>query len=353
MPQGKSVDESLGRLSDRPRIMAMARNPLLLTIIAYLYSDTPFQLPHSRAEFYDRAISILLDILHPEQNHYKARDKRLVLQHLALYHFDASEQETSDRRTISASVALQQIRKVLSDLNLSADEDAARLLDEIVERSGLLLAIDGGTRYAFAHLTLQEYLAAERLREDERGMTERLEREPGAWRETAKLWCGVVPECTSFLRQVFVSSPTLGLECLGDAQAVDCELADGIVKHFEGKLVELSGDEAALQAFAGLASDDRPRGRAVLELLARCLEQPDAERRAVAAQILSKTNSRRAAEILGNAYDGTAALRDALLRMGDLAVPVLAQRAGTDVSGHAAELLVAIDTPAAVTRRRA
>jgi len=61
MPPEKSIDQLMLTLQDRPRILELARNPLLLTIIAYLYCDTPFVLPHSRAEFYQKAIDILLE----------------------------------------------------------------------------------------------------------------------------------------------------------------------------------------------------------------------------------------------------------------------------------------------------
>ncbi|HET9228969.1 MAG TPA: NACHT domain-containing protein, partial [Thermoanaerobaculia bacterium] len=89
MPPGKSVEQLIYTLSDRPRIMALARNPLLLTIIAYLYSDTTFQLPHSRSEFYESSTDVLLNQWHHEHNSFKARDKRLVLQHLALLFQDS------------------------------------------------------------------------------------------------------------------------------------------------------------------------------------------------------------------------------------------------------------------------
>jgi hypothetical protein len=58
MRDDKSVEQLLRNLHDRPRIMALARNPLMLTIIAYLYTDTPFVLPHSRSEFYQKSTDL-------------------------------------------------------------------------------------------------------------------------------------------------------------------------------------------------------------------------------------------------------------------------------------------------------
>jgi len=40
MPEDKSIEQLMQTLHDRPRIMALARNPLLLTIIAYLEGRT-------------------------------------------------------------------------------------------------------------------------------------------------------------------------------------------------------------------------------------------------------------------------------------------------------------------------
>ncbi len=67
MPPEKSVAQLLRALRDRPRIMALARNPLLLTIIAVLYCDPNFILPRSRAEFYQKATALLLGLWHQEQ----------------------------------------------------------------------------------------------------------------------------------------------------------------------------------------------------------------------------------------------------------------------------------------------
>ncbi|RYG36389.1 MAG: NACHT domain-containing protein, partial [Chitinophagaceae bacterium] len=83
MPADKSIDQLMITLQERPRIMAMATNPLLLTIIAYLYTDTPLKFPHSRGEFYEKATDILLSQWHTEHNQFDARDKALILQRLA------------------------------------------------------------------------------------------------------------------------------------------------------------------------------------------------------------------------------------------------------------------------------
>src|SRR6185436_10058876 len=99
MPVGKSVEQLLQTLRDRPPIMLLARNPLLLAIIAFLYTDTEFILPHSRAEFYDQAADALLRKWKGTHNTYKPAQKRLVLEQLALVN-QLAQGVDHDRRTM-------------------------------------------------------------------------------------------------------------------------------------------------------------------------------------------------------------------------------------------------------------
>ena len=136
MPPEKSVEQLLRALRDRPRIMSLARNPLLLTIIAFLYSDPKFILPHSRTEFYQKATTLLLELWHHEHNRYRMREKHTVLQHLALCFHDSKRRQDRDRRSIDFQTVLTEVRKVLPSVDLDPTKDAKPLLDEIVERAG-------------------------------------------------------------------------------------------------------------------------------------------------------------------------------------------------------------------------
>jgi hypothetical protein len=142
MPPDKSIKQLMNTLHDRPKIMALARNPLLLTIIAYLYTDTPYVLPHSRAEFYRQSTDVLLRQWHQERNKYEARNKRLILQHLALYNQDGTDKHFQDRRSMDYKEVIQQVKIVLPQLNLNPEQDTIPIINEIIERSGLLLSID-------------------------------------------------------------------------------------------------------------------------------------------------------------------------------------------------------------------
>jgi NACHT domain-containing protein len=321
MPADRSVQHLMQTLHDRPRIMALARNPLLLTIIAYLYTDTPNVLPHSRAEFYRQATDVLLRQWHQERNNFEARAKRLVLQHLALFNHD-SIQHSQDRRSLPFQAVLTEVRGILPSLNLNPEKDTRPILDEIVERSGLLLAIDGGEAYQFGHLTLQEFFAASELSDDAAGLIERFERDHDAWREVVKLWCGLTSDSTEVIQSVYREDAITAFECLADAQKVDPVLANDIVDAFTGRLGEPGGEDIA-RAFAAVASDLRPRGAAVFAFLeGKLLSASTPALKSAAAAALSLTNLPRAATALAGLRHEAEA-RAALIRMGDLAVSAL------------------------------
>ena len=326
MPPGKSIEQLIQTLRERPRIMALARNPLLLTIIAYLYTDTDFVLPHSRTEFYDQAVDVLLRQWKEERNRFKAPHKRLILQQLALFNQDGNSRTGRDRRSIDVRTIISEIQNVMPSLNLPSSE-ADRLLDEIVERSSLMLAIDGGTRYQFAHLTLQEFFAADALRDKGAELLALYAKDPDAWRETVKLWCGLEHDSTELIDSIYEHDPVTAFECLADAQMVQPHLSERIISQFKVEL-GINRNDAIIRAFAAVASDVRPRGQEVFDFLVQFLnDATDPRVREAAAWCLSRTNMPHAAEALIVVYNFSPTIRAALIRMGDLAVPAIAQLA--------------------------
>ncbi len=370
MPAGKSIEQLVNTLQARPRIMALARNPLLLTIIAFLYTDTEFVLPDSRTEFYDQAIDVLLRQWKVEANRFKAPHKRIVLQHLALFNQEGSAERGHDRRSIDLQTIIAEIKEVLPALNLEPKE-ADPLLDEIVERSGLLLPVDGGAKFQFAHLTLQEFFAATALGSDGPGLLKRFLQDPDAWRETVKLWCGLEQDSTKLVESIFAHDPVTAFECLADAQKISPALADDILNHFKHQLEhDEELDEAVVRAFAAVASGQSPRSQAVFRYLAGIVSLTGYEiRRGVttrqgvpvcpdaacsgAIHALALTNRPEAISELLKYYDLWPEVRDAVVKMGDLAVKGLSElleNASDAFEGrHAVKGLRDIATPKAAT----
>jgi NACHT domain-containing protein len=324
----QAVSECVRILNDSPRMLALARNPLLLTMLAYLYTDVYAEssrlLPRSRADFYKDATDMLLRRWHEERNRFDPNSKREVLRRLSLRGLDRGR-GTSDRLALEYDLVQSETKDVLHDVGRSS-EDADPLLREIIERSGLLLEIDGGERFQFAHLTLQEYFAATELTGSQDDLLERYDRDHDTWRETVRLWCGLTGDCTPVVDRIFAIEPILALECIADASRIDQSTVDKIVDYFMQR-PELSTDDRVTRALSEVASHSEARGRRLLEALESGLAS-SGEQQMASARTLAATHSERSARLLLKEFGGTPQFRLLIARMGDVAVAPLAESIG-------------------------
>lgn len=324
-PPEKPIEQLIASLSERPAILALARNPLLLTIVAFLYTDTAeFQLPYSRTEFYTQAVDVLLQQLKGGLNRYRLAPKLLVLEHLALFNQE-KDSTVADRLTIDEPTVLKLIYQLLPSLSLDT-KDVAPLLEEIVERSNLLLEVDNKTRYQFFHLTLQEFFAATALRNDSKKLLDNFRSNKDAWRETIKLWCGLPHDSTALIKATFLIDPLTAFECLADAPRVDQAMADKIINHFKPLLGAYGEQSTAItRAFSGVAAGRSQRGGAVLSFLMNSLStSKNVLVRRAAAEALALSNKQDAVVSLSNRYDSDPGIvRPAIIKMGNIAVTSL------------------------------
>jgi hypothetical protein len=336
------VDRLTHTLRCNPSLMYLARSPLLLTMIAYLFvnafSKTGRTLPSSRVKFYETAITHLLDRDHDlgrssSLSCYDVGDKLSVLQRIALVLQDTPP-GVDDRKAISHAQAIAVTRDVLPDINLDP-ANTKFLLDEIVDRSQLVMPLNRSrTQYAFRHLTLQEYLAARELADCPDQLMERYRNDPDSWREVVKLWCGGIRSCTSVVQEVMgfgsIRDQALAIECLIDAKLIDEVFADQVISYFASFLgKEDSETNLISSAFGALAASEGPRGQRVLQLLISKSgpEQPDRIARRAALVALSESGRLEAAEALAPIATADWDARSALRGMGELAIPVLVKRA--------------------------
>lgn len=346
-PYGKSPHQLIAALRERPRILALVRRPLLLTILVFLYARDTFALPQSRAEFYELAVDVLLDQWKHEANVFKARHKKLLLQRLALWHLDGAASDKGDRRAIDAAAAILFTKKALPDLGL-ADDQADALLDEIVERSALLLSIDSGAKLMFPHLTLQEYFAAAELRENPIALVGRFDADRDAWREVVGLWCGLTNDATELLRNMFASDRVSALELVADAQVVDQALADQIIEYWLQHFADVDVDaDRVARALGAVATGPTARPRRVFRSLSSVIATSDSPRTVrVAAAALALTNQSDAVPILGERYDDPE-VAATMVKMGDLAVEWFRDAANSRGATRAVRRLGEIGTPSA------
>ena len=158
-------------IRQRPRLHAIAENPLLLTLMILLHFGEATSLPDQRTELYEKCLLLLLDewevlregvrletALHIT---LQKRDLLPLIQPIA-YHLQVAGREEATMQEVTAWV-LERFCDLTDGNAREAKAVIQRFLEVVETRSGLLVARDIQQRYAFPHRTFQEYLAMREL----------------------------------------------------------------------------------------------------------------------------------------------------------------------------------------------
>ena len=161
-------------LDENDRIKLLARNPLLLTIIALIHRYQAV-LPRARHKLYEKAVETLLKNWDAnknltEQSGFKCLDVddlRRLMEILAYgIHTQGSTDKPEGGTLILKEDLLDQLTKNIKIKKqverFEAKEEAKRFVDFIQQRTGLLNE-QGQDLYAFVHKTFQEYLCAQEI----------------------------------------------------------------------------------------------------------------------------------------------------------------------------------------------
>ncbi|WP_424096368.1 HEAT repeat domain-containing protein [Moorena producens] len=167
--------ESLRKaLDDNDRIKLLARNPLLLTIIALIHRYQAV-LPKERYKLYDKAVETLLTSWDANKeltsdkwlSYLSLDDLRRLMEWLAYWIHTQGNAEDKDSGTlIDKDDLIKQLAeqiKTLKQVDLyKAKQEAKRFVELIRKRTGLLNE-QGQDCYGFVHKTFQEYLCAQEI----------------------------------------------------------------------------------------------------------------------------------------------------------------------------------------------
>ncbi|NES65362.1 MAG: signal transduction protein [Okeania sp. SIO2D1] len=167
--------ESLRKaLDDNDRIKLLARNPLLLTIIALIHRYQAV-LPKERYRLYDKAVETLLiswdankELSSDGKLKYLGLDDLRRLMELLAYwvHTQGNVGNDEGGTLIDKDELTEQLSREIKQLKqvqlYQAKEEAERFVELIRERTGLLNE-QGQDCYGFVHKTFQEYLCAEEI----------------------------------------------------------------------------------------------------------------------------------------------------------------------------------------------
>ncbi|MEN8444866.1 MAG: NACHT domain-containing protein [Cyanobacteria bacterium J06555_13] len=218
----RQADDLIKRIRDSAPLVAMAVNPLLLTMIATVHRRGN-ALPGKRVELYKEICQVLLE--------KRQRAKNLTINLTAL-------QSQSVLQGLALTLMLRPTRSfVLSDVEdlllqrlvlVSRDSaNPAHFLTQMREVSGLLVAKEEGL-YEFAHLSFQEYLAAVEIGDSnqEQLLINSLQHSEQLswWSETIRLYAA--QNNTSNIIQAAIDCSTvqalsLAFDCLEEGKSVD------------------------------------------------------------------------------------------------------------------------------------
>jgi hypothetical protein len=288
--EGKSYPELLSHINGKAHLGELASNPLMLTIICFLYGQPKYVLPDNRVEFYRECCRALLerwDTARQTQraNRFEADHKIDVLSRIA--HNHVSNRATADEE-IYAADALKITRKALQGLSLNPSDDR-RILREIVENSGLLLELSAEA-YRFPHRTFLEFFTAVYLYEQEPVvcLIQLYEQDAARWRPALLMYAGLCRsrdtaiQLLGWLIEKFKQSSTRNMSpditvfsALIETSVAAPETAEQIITLAEYYLSQNGPHQALIEEIAYIASNtkwiyaERARG-----ILYRLLTQP-------------------------------------------------------------------------------
>ncbi|MBU0494065.1 MAG: SUMF1/EgtB/PvdO family nonheme iron enzyme [Chloroflexi bacterium] len=272
-----------------PAIRKLAVNPLLLSIIALVHRYRA-TLPKRRVDLYAECVDVLLghwDEAKGLAGRLSPGQKRAVLQPLAL------AMHRAERRDISRADLVKYVARLLPAVG-GQDSDAPGFLDEVRERSGLLVEA-GLDLYAFTHLTYQEYLCAREL-VDQEAQRELLLEHVGDewWQEVTLLYAGMT-DATAIVQALLAGQDDadcarllLAGRCVAEAVRIDEPVRAEVTRRLEATFATCTGDaflrtgevlaelagEDGVDFFLWLAHDDAARRATALWAVGQMGRQP-------------------------------------------------------------------------------
>jgi len=216
--------------------LELHRTPLILAMSVGLYARKQFfEVPSSIARLYESMVREMLDRHSFRRDHggnalrFQADDKFRFLREFSLHAAQQSGQFDDFTKEELTEFATQLAPR------LNAVREPADMVEEIIDRAGLLSDVGEKGLYVFAHRSIQEYLAAEELRIRPDGAAVLLGKAADPeWRQVVQFYCAGQEErqIDAFLRQLSKRNSLLAAYCLAGAKPSD-HVAEAILDAIE------------------------------------------------------------------------------------------------------------------------
>jgi hypothetical protein len=215
----RKTADLMSRIKKSSSLAELALNPLLLTMITTVDDYSKKELPLHRAELFDEIYDVLLVKRQDARGIYDeqlATQTKQVLQLLAL---DMMQRNATEFKLSTSPAPIhRELQKFLGNKTLKD------LLQRTDSASGLLIEVSPDT-YAFAHQSIQDYLAAVQIKETDqtRLITENLDQQ--WWFETIYLYAVRSNDATAIVQETIrrstAESLTLASILLQDDVSMD------------------------------------------------------------------------------------------------------------------------------------
>ena len=196
--QGESISRELwDEVERRPEIAQLASNPLLMTALCIVYGEDR-KLPKDEFDLYDRIVDRVLCNRYSNGSNDVARNRCRLCVIAHGMHTGAGLGLSEERRQPQAEITDHEIERILEAYQQNQPGSETRKLsaqgarNELLSHSGLLLP-KGDHRAGFCHLTIQDFLAAEWLYDQNRAKPVPIFRKYGGtpeWRRALTLLFG-------------------------------------------------------------------------------------------------------------------------------------------------------------------
>ena len=212
-----AATELIEQINAEPELVKMAKNPLLLNMIATFHSQNPgSELPQKRVDLYEDICKLQL------KDRPRARridtvllqmdDAQAVLETVAFSMMQRERKQVDGNVRIDESVLLKALADALDEQGESVD--VHHFLSDVVRVSELIVKQED--EYEFAHLSFQEYLAAAYVAakpdERERLLFENLKKD--WWKPTVLLYAGKTKKPARLIRAALAQeAKALAYEC--------------------------------------------------------------------------------------------------------------------------------------------